>query len=156
MQIYGSLEDANLFFDEIDIEGLWENYSDEQKIKSLNLATKRIDSLQFQGKKYQYDQKREFPRVIMQGQIYLYWDVDNTNGTIVVPRSIIEATYKQAYLQIKNIDNQTINAQNRGITSISIGSTSESYDINKVPQDPRTKIFLEVMSDIKNYILSGI
>ncbi|MFH0814312.1 MAG: DnaT-like ssDNA-binding protein [Pseudomonadota bacterium] len=153
--IYGTLEKANIYFDDIGLSDTWDLYTDTQKNRALARATKQVDNLHYAGEKYEYTQARKFPRSLdcYRGQIYL--DVD-TDGNVITPIPVEEATYIQAKFLLDYADDAAINALNAGITSQSIGSTSESYDKAMLPIDVKSGLCRESLELLKPYLLGGV
>jgi len=130
--MYGSLAEADIYFDDNDLSETWDTFSDTQKIKALNLATKQIDRFPLHGEKYDDTQDNEFPRLYYNDGYKYYWNNNKDTGIIEVPENIKEATYIQAKFLLEYKDSNRIKAQKEGVTSLSVGSTSESYNLTKL------------------------
>jgi len=154
--MYGSIAEADTYFDD-DLSGTWDNYLDTQKGKALRQATKQIDRLAYRGEKYDDNQENQFPRILRTGTRTIYFDYDPHTGTVVVPSDVEEATYMQAkYLLDYNAGtDKRGRAIRAGITSISTGGTSESYDKSISPVDIETGIVIEAQALLKKYFLVG-
>ena len=150
--MYSSLTESNTYFDTYDLSGLWSTYTDAQKTSALNKATLQIDRLQYHGERYALDQDNEFPRIFyFQGALF-YWDMDTDSG-ILVPQKIKHATCEQAKYLLDNLNNNKLDAQKKGVTSLSVGSTSESYDLSKVNFDKKTGLCLASYMLVKQYFI---
>ncbi len=155
---YGTLAKADTYF-ENDLSGTWAGYSTPNKNKARETATKQIDRLQLKGEKYQYapTQTLEFPRTFATMTGVLIFDEDLTNGGVIVPVDVEEASYIQAkFLLDANAGKETASsALLAGKTSVSIGSTSESFDKSLSPVDIKTGISKQAMNILEKYILAA-
>lgn len=152
---YGSLTEANTYFSDTEISGTWALYTENKRNKALQKATTQIDRLPFIGEKYNYTQTRCFPRTLYTHRGQMFLDT-NTSGAVIVPETVNHAVYIQAKFLLDNESNSAIQALQAGITSQSIGSTSESYDLSILPLDLKTGICRESMELLKPYILGGV
>lgn len=155
MLMYVTLLEAAAFFDETDFEDTWSTYSDALKTKAIKRATLTIEKIPFYGKKYNREQDFQFPRIRHQGSKICYWDVDKDTNEIVVPERVKKAVMVQAKALLDYKDNRIIKIQRAGITSISIGSSSESYDLTKTLFHPKFNIINEAVDFLQPYILKG-
>ena len=156
--MYGTLAGANTYFSN-ELTGTWSNYSDPDKTTALETATKQINRLQFRGMKYQDSptQTDQFPRIVSFGVHVIYYDEDTVNGGLKVPTDVEEATYVQAkyLLDYHKGDIPVGEMFLAGVTSVSIGSTSESYDKSMSPIDIESGIVRESFNLLRKYILRG-
>lgn len=114
--MYGSVVDADSFFNLRLYTGVWDNSTTDLKTKALSQSSQRIDQLNFIGDKTDSDQDAEFPR-----------DSDTE-----VPRAIIEATYLCAIAFLEGVDTDKEMNQAR-VTSQSIDTVKQTYDANQFP-----------------------
>ena len=155
MAIYGTLSGANSFFSANDLSGLWATYTDANKNKALQRATEEIDTLSYKGEKYEHTQDLSFPRVFYTQQRVIYFDL-NTSGNVVVPPKIINTVYLQAKFLLETLSNDAIESIKYGISSRSIGSTSESYNLDRVSVfDLETELCREALRLIKPFLIIG-
>lgn len=156
MSMYGSLDEANTYFLENDFEVEWEGFTNPRKIQALNRATQIIDELPLQGRKYITTQDNEFPRTWHYQGISTVWDQDLDTGVIEVPADVEHAAYWQARFMLmrnKAGSKTRYKAQKAGVTSLSVGSTSESYDLSKIGFDRETGLCEDAMRLIRKYLL---
>lgn len=117
MSYYGTVEAANTYFGTRLFTQDWDDSSDEDKLKSLYMSTRMIDSLNFAGSKAVEGQELEFPR-----------------GTDTeVPDNIIKATYEIALKLLGGETRESILSK-VGVTSNSWGTVKQTYDADKVPE----------------------
>lgn len=154
IEIYGSVENADTFFADIEVSGTWGSYNDTEKESALAKATVQIDRLPFVGMKYSNLQVRQFPRLVYYNNRVLYLDVD-LDGEVVVPEAVEHAVYAQAKFLLDYANDESIIAITKGITSQSIGATSESYNQDMLPIDPKTGICREAKELITPYLFVG-
>lgn len=152
--MYGSVSEADTYFSTYDFTGVWDSFSTSQKTAALNRATLMIDRLHFRGEKYQSDQDNAFPRIVYVNRRMVYFD-ENSDGEIVVPDRVKHAAYEQAKYMLSTQTDQSLIKLRQGITSISVGSTSESYNTDLLPEDLETGICRESQSLLENYLLVG-
>lgn len=108
---YGSLTDANIYFDARLNSDAWEDASASDKEKALTMATRAIDRLNFVDAKTVSTQKLQFPR-----------------GTATtVPDAIKIATYEEALLLLDGHD-QVKEQKNVSVVSHSFSSVRTTYD----------------------------
>ena len=155
--MYGSLADADIYFATYDLTETWDDYTDADKTKALNEATRQIDRLKFRGEKYQWSptQTLQFPRMVYANCKTIYLDEDPSTGDVVVPEKIEHATYIQAKYLLDTIkgDDDTGDAHKAGITSVSIGSTSESYDAATSPINLTTGLVRDAWEMIREFLV---
>lgn len=153
--MYGTLTEANTYFETYDLTGLWTSYTTAQRTIALNKATLQIDKLPFDGYRYSSEQTLEFPRVKDYGFKMVYYDV-NSDGEIIVPVDVEQATYLQAKFLLDTQTNCTVEALKMGITSISVGKTSQTVDLSISPVHPVYGIFREAFELLKKYLVTQI
>ncbi len=113
--MYGTVDDANTYFEtRLYVEG-WTDATSSDKGKALAEATNRIDRLQFSGLRVASDQDNDFPR---------YYG-DDPDGTEVVPDDIKIAAYEVAFALLENEVNTD---EDMTITSRRFADVSTSYD----------------------------
>jgi len=157
--VYGSITGMNTYFSS-DLTGTYANYSSTQKTNALIEATRLIDRLPFRGEKYQLapTQELQFPRIVRATHL-LYLDYDLTLGTVIVPPDVIQSAYMQAkFLLDMHIGKDSKGkALLSGLTSLSVGGTSESYSTDKAlaSVDPATNIVREAHRLLEKYMLVG-
>lgn len=111
---YVTVEEATTYFDSRLYAEAWDGSSaaDKRKaINTLNMATKIIDRQLFKGRKADPDQELAFPR---------YPDAE-------VPQAVKDACCEEALALLERGNNQRRKLQAEGVTSITIGSLSETY-----------------------------
>jgi len=98
--MYGTLIDANEYFQNRLYTLAWDEASSKNKTIALTEATSRIDRLRFSGVKVDETQDLEFPRY--------YLDFDGTDsgpeGDEEVPEDIEIATYELAYSLLDGVN----------------------------------------------------
>lgn len=157
--MYGTLSDADTFF-ENDLTGTWDNYTDAQKTKALNEATRIINQLHYRGEKYDYtpDQNDQFPRIEQTPTRTYYFDDDFDNGGVKVPTDVERAAYMQAKYLLDSIVGNLHGVAEKvraGITSISTGGTSESYDKSASAVDVKTGLHRDAFNLLKKYMIGA-
>ena len=113
---YGTIDDANKYFDGRLHSNSWDDATESDKRKALIMATRAIDRLNFVGSKYSATQTHEFLR-----------DTETH-----VPAAIKVATYEEALSLLDGIE---IEAEKRRLSAISQGFSSvrTTYDRTYVP-----------------------
>lgn len=147
LDAYGSVEEANIYFDNRLHSNGWKNASITDKKLALVQATRQIDLLPFSGDKTDEAQVKEFPR----------------DGSEVVPRKIEMATYEIA---LKLLEGFNIEAEIRNLsaTTNSYGGVRSTYDRSFVPDYLRAGIpsaqawalLVPYMSDPRSFTLSRV
>ena len=104
------------------------------------------------------EQLLAFPRILdsFASREQRVWDVDFTTGDIVVPEKVRRATFEQANHLLATLSGSELSCKLReGLTSISIGSTSESYDLSRRDQfvSRRTSLVIDAKDLLEEYIL---
>lgn len=117
MSYYGTVETADAYFNTRLYTQDWDDSSDDDKLKSLYMATRIIDSLNFAGSKADSEQELEFPR----------------GSDTEVPDNIIKATFEIA-LKLLGGDTRESVLSKVGVTSNSWGTVKQTYDADKVPE----------------------
>lgn len=153
---YISLEDANEYFNGRLNSSEWEEATDTDKKKALITATKRIDYLNFIGRKESLGQSLKFPRVYSHSPNSFFPDSQSVvSGT--KPDDLLDATCEEAIaLLSQNLEVEK--RQRDGIESEKIGDTSRSYNSNVVEskQQGRGLLSPEAKSLLRGYIKSTV
>ena len=119
MASYISVEDADVYFGDRYGADQWRAATEVHKAQALATATRSIDVQRLRGRKTDDSQPLAFPRAI-------YWrGVWSTEDA--VPEAVKAATCEEA-LAILSQDTQRAARQRDGLTAVSIGDASESYD----------------------------
>ena len=125
--VYRSASEADAYFaDDPRVTAAWVALADAQKNWYLARATKIIDSLPLQGRKYLTDgsQLLQFPRQYRDG-----YDMDELTGVAKVPQAVLDACCEEAlaiFLAGTGTDRQALQAQ--GVASYQIpGIISETF-----------------------------
>ena len=114
----------------------WDTQTTLNKEKALKMATRNIDTLSLQGKKYLLDQELEFPRN------YAIFDED---GEIEAKVKI--ATAVESLKILDNRSNETMSdIANLGITGRSIEGTAVSYSEKIIMSERKRKD--DLMSEV--------
>lgn len=140
---YVSIEEANTIVSETYLSDevertTWESLSDTDKEILLKRATRDIDTLMFRGTQVQLKsvQLLKFPRVID----CIIVEINNYIKGACVFQAI---SYKTSSKSKSNLRKEL---QSQGVTSVSIGKISESYDIGS------SKKLVEINSDSLAYL----
>jgi len=153
---YISLEDAEDYFEMRLNNSDWNETTDVDKKKALITATKRIDYLNFIGRKSSSNQPLEFPRVYSHSPNYFFpEDQSIVSGT--KPQQLLDATCEEALALIKQ-NNKLEEKLQDGIEKESIGDTSRTYnsDVVKFKQQGRGLVSPEAKSLLRGYIKSTV
>lgn len=108
---YLSLDEANELIADVDTSGRWHELSEDERKQYLILAALHIDNLMLSSRKHSSEQAMQFPR----GQ--------NTE----VPRAVMLAQVLEALTLSDTQAMQRASLREQGVTSITLGNTSESY-----------------------------
>lgn len=116
-----TLEDAEEYFSMRLNSCVWDNSGDNTKEKALITASKKINQLNFIGDKKTYTQAMEFPRV---------FNAHICHNLIMpeLPQEISDAVCEEAIALIEHSNSVHLKNQSLGISSISLGVGSVSYD----------------------------
>jgi hypothetical protein len=117
---YGTLAEAQAYFDTRLNVGAWERSTVADREKALYQATRAIDNLNFAGDKTDDDQEHQFPR---------YADAD-------VPTEIEQATYEEAIGLLEGHDPE-IETRTIGVMSEAYSGSRTTYDGNHVEEHIR-------------------
>jgi hypothetical protein len=116
--IYGSLAEANEYFDLRLHEKAWSNATPADRSKALWASTVIIDALNYKGNK---------------STVYAAQDLEFPRGAdTVVPEPIRLASYEIAYALLDGKDPE-LELENLGIISQSYAAVRTSYSRNQVP-----------------------
>lgn len=150
-----TLAEADAFWNETDPGGFWSTKTDPQKTGALNSAWRKIRRQNFQGEKVDINQDFEFPRFVLPflERRIIFWDKDIGTGEAKFPEQIKEAIFTQAKLELEAKEDLGHTARRRGLSSLSILSTSESYDLTNRDFDERSGLFNEVLNILSPYLL---
>ena len=136
---YLTLEEAETYFSTRLNAEKWDAETDTNKEKALIMATKRIDSLRFQGFLCDNTQKLQFPRYIFANYLSKRTYTDKINEVLVNGRWMIyievsdqlkEAVCEEALTLFEQNNSVHLKNQQLGIKSISLGAGSVSYETN--------------------------
>ena len=119
MASYISVEDADVYFGDRYGADQWRAATEVHKAQALATATRSIDMQRLRGRKADDAQPLAFPRAI-------YWR-GAWSTEDAVPEAVKAATCEEA-LAILSQDTQRAARQRDGLTAVSIGDASESYD----------------------------
>ena len=108
---YVTIEEAETYFASRLHVDPWTEAGDSDKQVALTMATRAIDRLQLRGRKADPEQGLAFPR----------------HPNADVPMAVKEACCEEALALMERGDSQRRKLQAEGITSITIGSLSETY-----------------------------
>ncbi len=130
---YIGVTDADQYFANRLYSDAWVNASADQKAQSLIMASKRIDRLNYRGKKADPNQTMKFPRAIFANnpgtyaidpkavQTYPGWVYE-----IDVAQCVKEAVCEEALMLLKG-SSQRVELQAQGVHSFQIGNLSETF-----------------------------
>jgi hypothetical protein len=135
---FTSLTVPNAFFAQVLGSSAWDDATDADKTKALQMATKAIDAIRYSGYKMLSSQARAFPRKYVPSESSSPWGNTISEDpwgyvydTADVNQDILDACCWEAlallqyYASSANASRQNLRAQ--GVTSYSIGDLSESY-----------------------------
>lgn len=117
MTPYISVADADAFITQLMNSDVWEETQEADKLKALNSATFRIDSLGFAGKKTDESQEHEFPR----------------GGASEVPTPIKQACALIAQALIDGIDPEE-EIRNLSVVAQGYSTVKTTYTRDTVPE----------------------
>lgn len=120
---YGSLDDANKYFDSRLQSDAWTSANFADRRKALIMATRAIDRLNFSGKKSYEEQKHQFPR----------------GKDVNVPSEIKIATYEEAIKLLDGVDPEMEQA-NLSAVSQGISTVRATYDRAVIPENVKAGI----------------
>jgi len=110
MSNYLDIEDADAIMAERLFTETWDSSSDTNKTKALTMATKIIDTLNYNGEKANSEQVNEFPRG------------DDTE----IPQSILEACAEIALALLEEVDPQ-FEFENLAVASHAFANVTTTY-----------------------------
>lgn len=110
---YITLAEATTYYASRLHTGSWDDASDADKQKALDMATRAIDRMPIVGVKTGDDQANAFPR---------YPDED-------VPQAVKDACCEEALALLERGNSQRRKLQAEGVVSMSIGGLSETYAV---------------------------
>lgn len=132
---YVTVDEANSMAELLLNVGSFTAASSADKAAAILLASDQIDNaMRFQGRRYDEDQAREFPRVsrdiIRTGRFPVQdgvWDWDSDNNEAVVPTPVKHAVIYQAASLLSNARESRLDDMHDGLAAQSVGGMSESY-----------------------------
>jgi len=144
---YGTVNDANNYFEQM-LEGQrWMNTPQEKRVKALISATRRIEQLNFRGQMASADQPLQFPR--------------GTDTT--VPVDIEQACYELAQALLKGIDPDTEAANLRNSLQAYGGLRTElnteqpqPWTIAGIPSFTAWQLLLPYMEEVRGVKLERV
>ena len=140
MSNYLDIEDASAIMAERLYTEAWDNASDIDRTKALTMATKIIDTLNFNGEKTDLEQSNEFPRG------------DDTE----IPQSILEACAEIALALLNGVDPQ-FEYENLAVNSHAFANVTTTYArqfaqehlVAGVPSTTAWKLLLPYLRDVR-------
>lgn len=136
---YLSLEEANELIEDVDIAGRWRELTDGERKQYLILAAVHIDSLMLSSRKHSSEQIMQFPR----------------GRSSEVPRAVLMAQALEALTLSDAQAMQRSALREQGVTSIKLGSTSESYSDDSNSSSNSSLKSKIAMSLMRPYILGS-
>jgi hypothetical protein len=139
LTFYGTLEDADVYFDNRLRSGAWQRATFQQRKAALAEASESIDRLNFVGYQSANYQRLQFPR----------------NGDTIVPINIVKACYEIALKLLEGFD---IDMEVRGLTSKSQGFSTvrNIHDRSFIPQHIRAGIIsIKAWDWLKPYLVDS-
>lgn len=137
MAAYITIAEADAFAAGILAPDSWLANGTLAKTAALERATREIDSLRFQGRKYDASQQLAFPRVAdaaaslaQTSPVGTIWDWDDATQTAIVPAAVKRACFEQALFVLSGAADERrgrLEAQADGVVAQSAGGVSESY-----------------------------
>ncbi len=124
----------------------WNALTGDQKTALLVRASDQIDSVRWQGRRYDTDpdvQGREFPRLVgelpsdgsaglaypgLSPAVTVVWDWDADANAAVVPERVERATWQQALSLLDPTRTGRLDDRHDGVASQSAAGQAESYD----------------------------
>jgi hypothetical protein len=116
--MYGTLEDANTYFENRLHVDAWDEATDDNKIKALEESQKRIDLLNFKGNS------------VTEGIVFPRYYGDEADGTEETPEVIKIANYECAFALLDGVDPE-FEQENLAVSSESYSGVSTSYSRSK-------------------------
>lgn len=123
MATYGTVVDADAYFNTRLHVLAWTESTTADKTKALQEATNRVDRLRFSGCKVDDNQDLEFPR---------YYG-DDPDGTETIPEDIEIATYECAFSLLDGVD-PDLEYENLATSSQGLSSARTTYADGARPQ----------------------
>lgn len=129
---YLTVADASTYFDERLRSDAWSAATDDDKARSLIMATAAIDSLRLRGRKIATEQALAFPRAVP-GRLTVYaylqpWPMLSTNWYVQqgVPATVCAAVCEEALALLGGADDGA-EAERVGLFEEQIGSAMRRY-----------------------------
>lgn len=129
---YVTIDEADEYFSGKLYTSEWDSSDTGRKEKALREACRRIERLQFKGKKASESQALAFPRLLSiknrtGGIIGYFTSVMDGNGNPYVPLEVKHAQCEEALALLKYGNSARIKAQEQNVVRVSIGNISEEY-----------------------------
>ena len=128
---YLDLTDADDLADSLPELAAYKAATDDQRSAALLQATIDVDSaMPYQGRKYDIDQHREFPRAFDSDGTAVpsrVWDWDDDTQSAIVPAGVKRATLYQADAILSGEREPRLSAQHDGVVYEQTGALAESY-----------------------------
>jgi hypothetical protein len=133
---YVDLTYANAYMDTKIKKSAWDSATEPERIASLVEATRTIDSKNWNGVRFYYSQRLEFPRTAYDEREGWPEELTTTQTAtlggveyIRMEERVKDACCEQALYMLETKDDEMLNLQRRGVTSYSesVGRVSESY-----------------------------
>ncbi|MDF2884738.1 MAG: hypothetical protein K0R54_5308 [Clostridiaceae bacterium] len=135
---YVNITDAQTYFDSRLFADTWTNAIEDDKVKALIMASKKIDRQPLRGKKIDINQIMEFPRMLYSYEPRHY-GIYNMNvntkqynygpGWYIqesVPQEVLDATCEEALALLQYGNSKRIALQKQGVTAFNLSGMSES------------------------------
>lgn len=117
--MYGTLAEADTYFENRLHVDAWDEATDADKTKALNEAQKRIDLLNFKGEP------------VTEGTVFPRYYGDEADGTEETPEDIEIAGYECAFALLDGVDPE-FEQENLAVSSEAYSGVSTSYARGKI------------------------
>lgn len=126
---YASVAAADQYFAfQLDKHAIWDAFTDVQKLQLLQTATQDIDALHYVGERLNYNQAREWPRLLATEG---FSDTAEDRLPVGVAKSCCEQAYYRGRLYTTGYDPEARrDHQDQGMTAISRVGANESFDLS--------------------------
>jgi hypothetical protein len=146
---YLSLDDAGILAARVVDTAAWDSADPAVHVKALLQASDEVDAESYEGGRYDPNQGRAFPRVILAsgrvareylvrggcGEYYEVLDLDVATRLPVVPERVKFAVFLQAVSILRDPQRVArLRDRHDGVAGQSSGGVSETYDVNRRPQ----------------------
>lgn len=164
---YISLEDAVTYFNERLHVDVWDSATEDNKSRSLIMATRHIDRLHLSGRKKDYSQALAFPRCYPPGLFSLIEYVGNLpepagDGYVcdlTIPQVVIDACCEQALFLLELTDYELYRNKQHvlGIVGGSVGSANEYAGQSQAQTNRKsTVICTEARELLRSYLTGSV